>query len=438
MTHVMRTLPAVSHRWLLVAASSLGLSAVAATALVLARTPILTSLVPPDSFPRALVVHVNLATLLWYFAMAAALWTETLGARRQRLAGTLQLVGAAGALGVIAAGLLAPGNPVLANYVPYLDHPLFLASLALFAGAGLCTAGISLIRPRDVAEWGFAIARLPFLMATIYLLLAWHREMRLIDALWGAGHILQFGFVTLMMSIWLRLSERADAGGLSPAIAIPLFALASLPAIIAPTLLLAGVDHGTLHDLHTQAMRWSNWPAPLAFGLLLALRKGARRADGFAASLGLYCIGILAGAAIDSQTTLIPAHYHGTIGAFTLAQMAAVLARLSPPQDAKRSAKPTRRPLSIYFFGITTLICSLAWSGMLGAPRKVAFSAAGAELPAIIAAALTGLGGTITIVGVAYFAFIAVPRIVNLCQAASSPISPQNSPAAAATFAAAR
>lgn len=438
MTPVPHTPPEVSHRWLLVAASSLGLSAVAATALVLARTPVLTSLVPPDSFPRALVVHVNLATLLWYFSMASALWTEALDARRQRVAGALQLGGAAGALGLVATGLLAPGNPVLANYVPYLDHPLFLASLALFAGAGLCTAGISLSRPRDAAEWGFAIARLPFAMAVIYLLLAWHREMRLIDALWGAGHILQFGFVTLMMAIWLRLSERAGASGLPPSLAVPLFAIASLPAIIAPSLLLAGVDQGTLHDLHTRIMRWANWPAPLAFGLLLAFRHNARRADGFIASLGLYCIGILAGAAIDSQTTLIPAHYHGTIGAFTLAQMAAVLARLSPTQDAGRSAAPTRRPLSIYFSGITTLICSLAWSGMLGAPRKVAFSAAGADLPAIIAAALTGLGGTVTIVGVGYFAFIAVPRIVRLCHATPSSLSPHASPAAAATFAAAR
>lgn len=434
-----RTHPTVvSHRWLLAAAISLGLSSVAAVALVLARTPVLTSLIPADSFPRALVVHVNLATLLWYFAMAGALWTERLDTRRHRIAAALNLGGIAGALGVIATGLLAPGSPILANYIPYVDHPLFLGSLGLFALTTLVTAGISLTRPRDTAEFGFAIARLPFFMAALYMLFALRQGMGLVDALWGTGHILQFGFVTLMMAIWLRLTQRSGADDPPARLTVALFSAASLPAIVAPGLLLVGGDHDNLHDLHTQIMRWANWPAPLVFGLLLACRPGARRADGFSASLGLYCIGILAGTAIDSQTTLIPAHYHGTIGAFTLAQMAAVIARLSPAYGAREPAAPTRKPLSLYAFGIATLICGLAWSGILGAPRKTGFSSAGAEPGAIIAAALTGVGGIITIIGVAYFALIVAPRIVRLCNTRTAPMSPHSSSAPAATFAAAR
>ncbi|WP_018989468.1 hypothetical protein [Aromatoleum toluclasticum] len=432
------TPPGVSHRWLLLAASFLGLSAVAATALVLARTPVLTSLVPPDSFPRALVVHVNLATLLWYFAMAGAMWTETLPSSRHRTAQGLLVTGAAGAIGIVAAGLFAPGNPVLANYFPYVDHPVFLGSLAIFVTAGLGTGGISLARPRDAAEWGFAIARWPFCMGTVYLALALHQRMGLVDALWGAGHILQFGFVTLMMAMWLRLAERTGMTSVSSRLAIPLFAAASLPATIAPALLLAGLDHGTLHSTHTNVMRWANWPAALAFGLLLLSRKEVRRADSFIASLGLYSIGILAGTAIDSQTTMVPAHYHGTIGAFTLAQMAAVLARISPAADAEHFPPPSTRPLSVYAFGITTLICGLAWSGILGAPRKVAFSGEGADPAAILAAALTGTGGAITIAGVGYFACVAVPRILGLCRTHTTPTAPPNAPAAAAMFAAVR
>ncbi|SIR27790.1 hypothetical protein SAMN05421829_11262 [Aromatoleum tolulyticum] len=437
MTTGFSTPPGVSQRWLLLAASSLGLSAVAAAALVLARTPVLTSLVPPDSFPRALVVHVNLATLLWYFTMAGAMWTEALPSSRHRTAQALLVAGAVGAIGVVTSGLFAPGNPVLANYFPYLDHPIFLGSLAVFVSAGLCTGGISLVRPRDAAEWGFAIARWPFCTGAIYLALALRQGMGLVDALWGAGHILQFGFVTLMMAMWLRLSERTGMTDVPPRIAIPFFVAASLPATIAPALLLAGLDQGTLHSLHTDIMRWTNWPAALAFGLLLLSRKEARSADSFTASLGLYCIGILAGTAIDSQTTMVPAHYHGTIGAFTLAQMAAVLARISPAADADHSP-PSTRPLSVYTFGITTLICGLAWSGILGAPRKVAFSGEGADPAAILAAALTGTGGAITIAGVGYFACIAVPRILRLCRTHTAPTSRYSAPATAAMFAAAR
>lgn len=429
---------AVSQRWLLAATISLGLSSVAAAALVLARTPVLTTFIPPDSFPRALVVHVNLATLLWYFAMANALWTERLEARRQSIAAALNLGGIAGALGVVTTGLLAPGSPILANYIPYVGHPLFLGSLALFALTTLLTAGLSLSRPRDTAEFGFAIARLPFIMAAAYMLIAVSQEMGLVDALWGAGHILQFGFVTLMMAIWLRLIQRMGAEGPPAWLTVTLFAAASLPASVAPALLLAGVDHDNLHGIHTEIMRWTNWPAPLIFGLLLACQPGARRACGFTASLGLYCVGIVAGTAIESQTTLIPAHYHGTIGAFTLAQMAAVIARLSPAHNAREPAAPTRKPLAIYAFGITTLICGLAWSGILGAPRKTAFNSTEAEPGAIIAAALTGLGGVITIIGVAYFALTVAPRIARLCNPRITPMSPHSNAPPAATFAAAR
>ena len=435
-----RALPApaaVSQWWLLLAVGALGLGALAALALAGARTPGLSTLVAVDAFPRALVVHVNLATLVWYLAMACALWTERLPAQR-RLAATLAFgLALAGAVGVVMAGVTAAGAPVLANYVPYLDHPLFLAALGCFAAGGLATALLSLRRPRDAAEWGFAIARWPFLMAALYLLLRLGGGASLVEALWGAGHILQFGHVTLLMALWLRLVERAGGPPLATRPAIVLFALAALPATAAPLLHLSGLSEDALHHVQTELMRWANWPAPLLFGLFLLLRAAgaARRSDGFPASLGLFVAGCLAGLAIDSQTTMIPAHYHGTIGAFTLALMAAALARLSPQVPA--AARPTRLPLALYSAGILALIAGLAWSGALGAPRKSPFSGEGADLGATLAASLTGLGGAITVAGVFLFVIVAVPRIVQLCLHRPSP-APTPGRDAAPTFAAAR
>ncbi|NMG75736.1 hypothetical protein [Aromatoleum diolicum] len=433
-------LPTVSQYWLLLAVSSLGLSALAALVLVLARTPVLTTLVAPDIFPRALVVHVNLATLIWYLSMAGALWTEALPERRRVTAMAAFFVAGAGALGVIATGFAAPGTPILANYVPYLQNAIFVGSLASFAAGGLATAMISFTRPRDTAEWGFMIARWPFFMGSVYLLLNLQHEAPLIDALWGTGHVLQFGFVTLLMAIWLRLAERAGARPPPAPLAIALFAAASAPATLAPLLQITELfDQGALHAFHTQLMRWANWPAPLFFGLIL-LRGGRAvlRADGFAASIALFVIGIVAGAAIDNQTTMIPAHYHGTIGAFTLALMAAVLARVTPVAHAHATPEPSRRPLMLYAGGIIALISGLAWSGTLGAPRKMAFSAEGADLPSILAAALTGAGGAVTIIGVGLFVTIAAPRIVRLCKTRPQQSSSPEPPAVASTFAAVR
>jgi hypothetical protein len=433
----------VSQWWLLVAAGALGLGALAALALVVARTPGVTTLLPADAFPRALVVHVNLATLIWYVAMAGALWTEQLAAPRRRAATLAFGVALAGAVGVVAAGLTAAGAPVLANYIPFVDHPSFLAALACFAAGGLATALLSLRRPRDAAEWGFAIARWPFLMAALDLVLRLGSGASLVDALWGAGHILQFGHLTLLMAIWLRLVERAGGTPLATRPAVALFAAAALPATAAPLLQLVGMaGDAALHQFHTELMRWANWPAPLLFGLLLGLRSPAAawRADGFPASIGLFVAGCLAGMAIDRQTTMIPAHYHGTIGAFTLALMAAALSRLSPPARAgavSPRARPTRLPLTLYALGISALIAGLAWSGALGAPRKSPFSGEGADLGATLAASLTGLGGTVTVAGVLLFVIVAVPRIVPLCAHRPASVPP---PArdAAPTFAAAR
>jgi hypothetical protein len=430
--------PALSHGWLLLAVGSLGLSAFAALVLVFARTPLLTALVPADTFSRALVVHVNLATTIWYLAMACGLWTERLSDRRHAAARAAFGLALAGALGVIATGFASPGTPVLANYVPYLTSPLFLASLGAFAAGGFATLLLSMRRPRDAAEWGFMIARWPFLMAALYLAVRLVGGASPVDALWGAGHLLQFGHVTLLMAIWLRLLERAGGAPMPARAAIPLFAAAALPATLAPALYLGGVLGGeALHGFHTGLMRWANWPAALAFGLIL-LRdvRTVRRADALAASIGLFLAGCLAGAAIDSQTTMIPAHYHGTIGAFTLALMAAALARLSA-EPARPGADPSRLPLTLYSFGIVTLIAGLAWSGALGAPRKSPFSGEGADLGATLAAALTGLGGAVTVAGVLLFMIVAAPRIFRLCTH-RPPLSRNESPRGARTFAAAR
>lgn len=426
--------PSVSQHWLLLGVSSLGLSALAALILALARTPGLTQLIASDLFPRALVVHVNLATLIWYFAMASAFWTERLPPRRRRGAQAAFAVAAAGATGVIVGGLAVPGTPVLANYVPYVDSPLFMGSLACVATGVLATALLSLARPRDSAEWGFAVARWPFMMAAVYLAARLTEGAGLDDAIWGAGHILQFGYVALLMAIWLRLVEREGHTLLPPGLARALFAAAVLPATIAPvaTFILPG---GDLHALHTLLMRWTSWPAPVLFGLAL-LRVGlpAAPARAFAASFGLLLAGTLAGALIERQTTMIPAHYHGTIGAFTLALMTAALARVTPPEKFR---KPARIPLALYTFGISLLIAGLAWSGALGAPRKQPFAADGAELSTTLAAALTGLGGAITVAAVCAFAILTVRRLVPLCNPTSSPL-PRNRRAAAPTFAAAR
>jgi heme/copper-type cytochrome/quinol oxidase subunit 1 len=171
-------------------------------------------------------------------------------------------------------------------------------------------------------------------------------------------------------------------------------------------------------------MQWTNWPAPLLFGVALIATSGfAHRPRAFQASITLFATGCLAGLAIESQTTMIPAHYHGTIGAFTLVLIAAAIARISPTHEAPMHDRPSHLPLALYSIGIFMLIAGLAWSGTMGAPRKTPFSGEGADVASMLAAGLTGLGGAVTIAGVTFFAVIAAPRIYRLC----NPRPPQHS-----------
>ncbi|BAL22683.1 hypothetical protein [Azoarcus sp. KH32C] len=428
--------PRVSQFWLLLAVSALGLAAVAAIFLVLARTPVLTAWVAPNAFPRALVVHVNLATTIWYLSMANALWTETLPQSRHRAATVIAAASSAGMAGVVWQGFATAGPPVLANYIPYVEATGFLVCLAVFVGGGIASSLLSLTRPRDAAGWGFAIARWPFLMAVIYLVAGWVRHIPLSEALWGAGHVLQFGYVTLLMAIWLRLAEQGGPSPLPRGFMVGLFCAASLPATAAPLLLLSGqLDVESLHSFHTQLMRYASWPAPLLLAASLTLLPATKRQGALLASISLFVAGIIAGLLITSQTTMIPAHYHGTIGAFTLAQMSAALIRVSPPAPAQAAPGGGLRSLQLYTIGILALIGGLAWSGWLGAPRKVGFDSHGADLPATLAAATIGTGGAVAILGICLFVLLTLPRTAKLCLAH---FRPETAPAPAATFAAAR
>jgi hypothetical protein len=62
--------------WLALATAALIASGLFAVLLVLARTPGINAHLPGvDFFHVALVVHVDLSVLVWFFAMAGALWT---------------------------------------------------------------------------------------------------------------------------------------------------------------------------------------------------------------------------------------------------------------------------------------------------------------------------------------------------------------------------
>ncbi|MBL8491815.1 MAG: cbb3-type cytochrome c oxidase subunit I, partial [Rhodocyclaceae bacterium] len=421
--------PERARAWLLLATVAIGAAAFFAILIVLARIPAVGALFPgPRFYKVALTLHVNLAQLVWFMSFAGLLWSLASRDAGRHLERAAFWCCAAGASAMAASPALGAQTPVTSNYLPVLDHPAFLAGATLFAGgmalqawrgAGLWAKG----RPREgeALPAGLAIAAATTLL-TLALLVAGALELRpmapgpaYFEALfWGPGHAWQFTLVVLMMVAWLGLAGDRGHWFADPARARGLLLVAALPLLAAPALqALHPVLSGAYRSGFTDLMRYGSWPAPalLALALLVATGgaggKGWRR-DALRLSALLFAAGLLLGAAIDGQTTVVTAHYHGTIGAVTLAFMGLTHALLPLLGGGQGAPRLIRRQLALYGNGILLMMAGLAGAGFHGAPRKVPGNVAFEIGPEFMYRLVMGLGGSLATAGILMFIFLVV------------------------------
>jgi hypothetical protein len=230
---------------------------------------------------------------------------------------------------------------------------------------------------------------------------------------WGPGHIWQFCLTTLMMLAWLGLCH--------PALTLPsagrlkwLLLLGAAPALAAPALLVLGPASTDYFTAFTRLMQWTSWEIPLFLGgLLLAFHWRSRMvpATGLALSLLLLVCGIVLGAVIDGQTTLVTAHYHGTIGAVTLAFMGLtygvlpLLGHAMPPQPR------IGLQLRLYGYGILMMMSGLAGAGLMGAPRKMAGNVGVEFSVETVSRVFLGLGGSLATAGILMFLYLVLRQM---------------------------
>ena len=420
----------LSAGWMLLALGALAISTLCALLLVLARLPL--SGTPSglgDLFGRALVLHVSQAVVVWFLACAAALWTLASGAAASPARWTALALSVAGLVAMVLPLFLQGAQPVLANYVPVLNHPLFFAGLALFA-AGLALCGALALPPLLRAVRGAALWRLGVLLsigvaglALLALLFALLRvdvqeaSARFELLAWGPGHLLQFVHMLLLMSVWTLLGEQVLGGqAIAPRRTLQdLLLLAAAPVLGVPFIYFNyALESAEFRHAFTLLMAWGIWPAAalLALRLLWQIRRAGPAAwrSPLAAplllSIGLFLLGCVLGALIRSDTTLVPAHYHGTVGAVTLAYMALGYHLLrAHTGQAQGGALQRWQPL-VYGCGLVLLALGLAWSGWLGAPRKSTHLQTLLANPGyFVAMGLAGLGGLAAIVGAGLFVF---------------------------------
>ncbi len=414
--------------WLLLAVGSLVVAGLYTFLIVLSRTPFFQEIVPwVDFFHTALVVHVDLTVLVWFLGYAGMFWTLNSRPACKGCGWSAFWMAVAGTGVMVASPFLGAGDPLMNNYVPVLQAPLFLSGLGLF-GLGfllLVVRGLLFSRPVG-AQWngeaalrfGGYTALIAGLVAMLALFLSWQAMPPELEGeyyyellFWGGGHSLQFVHIQLMLVAWLVLATQAGLRPrMSPRVALLLFALGILPVLLTVWLYLTlDPASGRHYQGISELMKYGGGLAALPVGLVIAysafttLRGDIRRgpeANALLFSMLLFGVGGIIGFLISGSNVTVPAHYHGSIVGVTLAFMGItyhLLPRLGfrAPDERLACLQPV-----IYGIGQLMHVTGLAWSGGYGVQRKTAGAAQGLDAWEKVAGmGLMGLGGLVAIIG---------------------------------------
>jgi cytochrome c oxidase subunit I len=428
--------------WLWLAVLTLLGAGIFAVLLVLARTPVIGEFIPfTDFFHTALVIHVNLSSLVWILSFASVLWSLNSRSIFPWFARIVFVVVLIGVLIITISPFLGSANALKSNYIPVLDDPLFLSGLVIFGvGIGLqvifsmgamfkvgeSISGQGVIRfGLNCAAIGAFIALAAFVWSYIVLPEQLANETYYELLFWSGGHVLQFTYTLLMMVAWLWLSSSAGISlPLSPRVALFLFGVGLLSIFLTPLIFYEYEVTDIAHrQMFTMLMSFGGSLAifPLSVALLFALFQkrpdSSEKSSAHTAlltSLLLFGVGGLMGFMIDGNNVKIPAHYHGCIVGVSLALMGLSYQLLPALGFIKVNFKLSKIQLWIYAAGQFLHIVGLVWSGGYGVERKVAGAAQGLNsIERIAGMGLMGLGGLLSAVGGFMFIIIVLKAMLT-------------------------
>lgn len=417
-------------RWFSLGVGSLLFGGLLSLVLILGRIPGIENLGFDALWAkRCLVVHVNMTLTSWFFSLLATFFyliPGEVGAIKRKLPYLALL----GLVLITACGLFLPSLPILSNYIPAIDHPLFsigfvVCFLAIFLSLMdrrlwfLPEKGEFLPRAatRSV-QW----AALLYMAGILSVLLAVFSAKPSEPAsyyeilFWGGGHIFQLSHVASLLGCWFFLLRREFDFSQS------VFSFIHLPLVVGGLFGLSIMFNGTTENSEYYSsfaliMRWATWPSLVLFVLFLITtprifpRIFHPTHGGFLMSFLLISLGIFLGVMIDSSSTLIPAHYHATIGALTVAYMAGgyeILDCLGVPIRPQHRRIQRIQPF-VYGVGQFIFSSGFAAAGWFGLGRKVYGSEqTGMVWQQKVGLAIMGVGGVMALIGGGLFLYLAI------------------------------
>lgn len=425
--------------WLMLGLVSLVGAGLFSLLLVLARTPAIQEWLPIiDFFRVALVVHVDLSVLIWLLSMAGVLWALSTDRDLPAWDRVSFWLAASGTAIVVISPFIGAADPLMNNYVPVLRHPVF------YTGLGLFTAGVLSHLLRSAMTFsgltthldGTAALQVGTKLAAVTAAVAIGAFVASLAAIpssmegqayfeflfWGGGHVLQFTHTLLMMVVWVLLASNSSCRfTLTPRLSLAFFLLMALPVLMVPLIYLAHDVVSPGHRLaFTDLMKYGGLSSlPLGLAVVASLWKsdkpqgeGRYLRSALLSSIALFAVGGVIGFMISGLDIVIPAHYHGSTVAVTIAFMGLcyfLLPRLGFGEIPPRLA--FWQPI-IYSSGQFLHIMGLAWTGGYGVQRKTAGLAQGLEQFSQIAGmGLMGLGGLVSVIGGLLFLVVAYKSI---------------------------
>ncbi len=408
--------------WLLLAVSSLIIGGLLTILIVLSRTPVFQDIIPwLDFFHTALVVHVDLTVLVWFLAFAGVLWS--LITSRCIICGWIALaLAVTGTLIISLSPFLGDGNPLMNNYIPVLQMPIFFIGLGIFAIGFSILVTHSLLsyllstNTKSALEFGLFTALITAFIAIIafiwsYLGIPENTEVGQYYyelLFWGGGHVLQFTHTQIMLVLWLWLAIVSGVKlSITPRLVIILFVLGMAPTLLTPLIYLThNVNSPESLIAFTDLMKYGGGLAALPLGLIITisilkqpLAALTPERSALMLSIFFFAVGGIIGFLIHGSNVTIPAHYHASLFAITISFMG-ITYHLLPKLGFKAiTSKWAKWQPTIYGTGQLMHVLGLAWSGGYGVQRKTAGAEQGLEGMQQVAMGIMGLGGMIAIIG---------------------------------------
>lgn len=424
----------LARAWIILASSSLLLSGFIALIVTGAKMPGIKEHIGNLDIVRwCLVVHVNLATLVWFSAIPMGLLF--LSSRAKGIALIPAQIGFL--LSVCGIALMMTVWPhqgleiILSNYIPVLNHPRYLIGMTCyFLGLAL-----TILTPRwtplertlpglNESRFGMLIGSAFFIFAILALGEA-YLDLKAISLIsnfryfeigaWGGGHLIQHACVAFLIVGWMvLLSARQGHAILTRSRLFSVFCWLGFPLFIAPSYFFLDVVSDEYREGFSNLMRWGIAPPVILF-LFFTFRElkstpGRCRQYDFMAfflSAWLLLLGFAFGALIRGYDMRVPGHYHASIGAVTLTFMALAFLILS--------LSPSRWMLpAVWCYGVgqTLFAGGMFTAGAFGMPRKTY----GAENVIThwgqgLGLGMMAVGGLLALAGGIFFAIAILPRL---------------------------